>query len=914
MISQPILCKSLVGRSAELEHLFARRRAAGAGRGGMVLVAGEPGIGKSRLVREFRERSTGGSTRVVAAACREFAQRPLGPALEVLSQLDPLAAAAASRAAAGSESEHTAALVEAFANLGARRTTLVVLEDLHWADIDLLRLLALIVEKAAHQRLLFIGSYRDNEIGAEHPLYATFGRLLRDPATSLVRLRPLAERAMNELLREALGDRAILGSSTFNEVRRRSEGNALFAEELLRHAVDSAAAGDDPRIVPLPHSLQAVVRERLSRCDEWEREVLSRASLFGRRFYVDVLSEIFADPPERYVAALKHLRELQLIDALEGDGLEFAFRHALTRDVVYGELLAGEAQPLHLRIAEAMSARPDAARYVESLAHHFWEAGALARSAPYCERAGDAASDLHAYEDAAIWYERAARAYGESSSAGARVLVNAGHSLVLADAIDRALPVYERAAQYFLQAGNFDEFVRSRAMAAGPLYDSARPDEAIALLEDTRAIAADRASQAVRDRLFVRLGLLYVFKPDVERGLVCVNAIDPANFAAESPLGAEYFFLKARLHALRGERGAWRDAMEAGLSRYSRVSLVSDDLRIALSNATAEALALGELELARGYQTRALSHARHLKSSVDYENAMLAEVEILAGNLEAARALLQAGAPPARFSGRIIYVRAQTMLAALTGDEALASLLDPVTLEAAAGGGKSASLLQIAGPYAFALDRLGRGAEARALLRRACEAVTYVYDMSLSIGVMALLQPQLALKLRPLVAAAAEAPEDRPHRALLALIDAAAARDLGDSARAAERGAEAARRFDDMGWPWLAARAYELAGETVLALEIQRRIGAFAEVRRMEQAGLAAARPAKRGGVLTERERELALLIAEGKGNRAAAEALSITEKAVEKYLTSIYAKLGMTSRSQLAAYIAAGRAAAAVE
>jgi DNA-binding CsgD family transcriptional regulator len=149
---------------------------------------------------------------------------------------------------------------------------------------------------------------------------------------------------------------------------------------------------------------------------------------------------------------------------------------------------------------------------------------------------------------------------------------------------------------------------------------------------------------------------------------------------------------------------------------------------------------------------------------------------------------------------------------------------------------------------------------------------------------------------------------------LLALIDAASARDLGDAASAAERGAEAARRFEEIGWPWLAARAYELAGETARALEIQRRIGAFAEVRRMERAGLAAERPAKRGGVLTERERELALLIAEGKGNRAAAEALSITEKAVEKYLTSIYAKLGMTSRSQLAAYIAAGRTAAAVD
>ena len=909
MISQPILCKPLVGRTAELEHLLARRRAAGAGKGGLALVAGEPGIGKSRLLREFRERSTGGSVRVAVAACREFAQRPLGPALEALAQLDSAAAAAAGKAGA-SQSEHTEALIHAFDQLGTKRTTAIVLEDLHWADVDLLRTLALLAERAGRQRLLFIGTYRDNEIRPAHPLYASFGRLLRDPGTSLVRLQPLEAREMNELLREALSGYDALSAKTLDEVRRRSDGNALFAEELLRHAVDGVAAGDDPRIVPLPHSLQAVVRERLSRCDAWEREVLSRAALFGRRFYVDLLAEIFADEPARYVAALKHLQEMQLIDAFEGDGMEYAFRHALTRDVIYGELLSSEAQPLHLRIAEAMSARADAPRYVESLAHHFWEAGALARSAPYCEGAGDAAVGVHAYEDAAIWYERAARAYGEGSTDAARVLVSAGQSLVLADAPARALPLYERAAQIFLREGNVDEFVRSRAMAAGPLYDSARPDESIALLEDTRAIADGRASQPIRDRLLVRLGLAYAFKPDVERGVRCIEAIDPANVNASASLAAEYYYLKARMHALRGERAAWHEAMEAGLARNAERKPLSDDSRIALSNATIEALALGEMQLARAYQRRALGVARALKSGIDFEETILAHVELLAGELEPARKRLKTSAPPVRFSGRIYYLGALTLLAALTGDDALAGSIDADAIEQAAGGGRAASLVQLAGPFAFGLDRLGRTREARALLERACGTIDYVYDMSLTVGVTALVAPRLAERLRPLVAAAAEPPEDRPHHALLALIDASVARERDDTPAAAERGAEAARRFDEIGWPWLCARAFELAGETARALEIHRRIGAFGEVRRMEQAGLAGAKTPKRGGsVLTDRERELALLIAGGKGNRAAAEALSITEKAVEKYLTSIYAKLGMTSRAQLAAYIAAGRA-----
>ena len=908
MISQPILCKSLIGRDAELEHLLARRRGAAASKGGLVLVAGEPGIGKSRLLREFRDRSSGGSIRVAAAACREFAQRPLGPALEVLAQLDPAAAAVADRAAAVSRSEHTAALIEAFAALGARRTTVIVLEDLHWADIDLLRTLALLVERAGRQRLLFVGSYRDNEIGPSHPLFATFGKLLRDPATSLVRLRPLPARAMNDLLREALAGRALLPAAALDEVRRRSDGNALFGEELLRHAVDSVSAGEDLNVVPLPHSLQAVVRERLSRCDEWSREVLSRASLFGRRFYVDLLSDIFADPPERYVAALKHLRELQLIDALEGDGGEYAFRHALTRDVVYGELLPAEAQPLHLRIAEAIGARPDADKYVESLAHHYWEAGALERSAPYCRGAGDAARGLHAYEDAASWYERAAHAFGENTREGARMLVDAGQALVLAGAMDRALPLYERAAAYFFEAGEIDEFVRSRAMLAGPLYDGARPREAIALLEDTFARADGRASKPVRERLLVRLGLLYAFTFDVEGGRRCVAAIDPAGLDPGSPQTGEYYFLKARLHALSGERTAWRAALEAGLACYESVRRRTDDLRIALSNAAGEALALGEPATARDYQRRALEIAEQLESGVDHEGALLAAIEIATGELEAARRRLQTIAAPGRFTGEVARAAAQAMLSVSIGDDNLAGSVDLALLDEAATD-RSTSFVQLAAPFALALERLGRADEAFRLLRRACDGIAFVYDLCVPIGVTALLQPQLAEGLRPLVAAAAEPTEDLSNRALLALIDASSARARGDASAAALHGAEAARRFAEIGRPWLEARALELAGDTPRALDIHRRIGAFGEVRRLERAGLAAARPAKRGGLLTERERELAHLIADGKGNRAAAEALSITEKAVEKYLTSIYAKLGMTSRAQLAAYIAAGRA-----
>src|SRR6202042_2142734 len=236
--------------------------------------------------------------------------------------------------------------------------------------------------------------------------------------------------------------------------------------------------------------------------------------------------------------------------------------------------------------------------------------------------------------------------------------------------------------------------------------DSARPDEAIALLEGTCALADGRASQSVRDRLFIRLGLLYAYKPRIEEGMRCVAAIEPGTLDANSVLSAEYYCLKARLHALSGERAEWRDAMERGIAVFARLHPLSDDYRIALSNAAAQALALGDVELARTWRARSASMAEGLKTGGDYERALLAEIEIQGGNLEAARELLATVAPQRRFNVRVACVGAQAMLAALTGDDGLAASIDLGMIEEAAGGGHTASLVQLAGPFALGLERL----------------------------------------------------------------------------------------------------------------------------------------------------------------------------------------------------------------
>jgi DNA-binding CsgD family transcriptional regulator len=206
---------------------------------------------------------------------------------------------------------------------------------------------------------------------------------------------------------------------------------------------------------------------------------------------------------------------------------------------------------------------------------------------------------------------------------------------------------------------------------------------------------------------------------------------------------------------------------------------------------------------------------------------------------------------------------------------------------------------------ALVLERLGRHAEANRLLADAARAITTTYDMTVPVATIARRRPDLVPGLRPLVEAAAARPGAAVDRALLAFLDAAIVRERRDSTRRTASGRSAAEAFADIGWHLLEAQAYELAGEAALARERYAAMGAYAEVRRLERSSLDRLASPDEPALLTSRERELVLLVAAGKSNRAAAEALSVSEKAIEKYLTSIYSKLGMTSRVQLAAYVA---------
>jgi predicted ATPase len=190
---------------------------------------------------------------------------------------------------------------------------------------------------------------------------------------------------------------------------------------------------DYPQLVLIPETVRATVLRRIRLMDRAERTVVMRASVIGRRFAVVVLTAAAGYPEVRVRAALEHACELQLVIADDPERERYAFRHALTRDVIYDELLHGRVRPLHRRIARVLEPMVQAgAAPLDDLAHHAWAAGDVRRGVRYNELAGDRAVAVHAGADARTYYARARGLVAVDSDAYTRL----GHKLRAVETAD----------------------------------------------------------------------------------------------------------------------------------------------------------------------------------------------------------------------------------------------------------------------------------------------------------------------------------------------------------------------------------------------------------------------------------------------------------------------------------------------
>jgi class 3 adenylate cyclase len=435
-----------VGRLTELAALRAAFEQAAAGGRHLVLVGGEPGVGKSRLAAEFAREVHAEGANVLFGRCDEGLAMPYQPFVEALShylhhappaelltglghlggelarlvpELAEVVAGLPSPLRSDPETERYR-LFEAMASwLGAASADeplVVVLDDLHWATQPTLLLLRHVIRATSPAHLLVVGIYRHTEPDPAHSLADLLADLRRTAGVERLMLDGLGEVEVTALL-EAAGHS--VGDNTrglARIIRAHTEGNPFFVGELVRHATESGALdqqGDGSLgLLGIPEGVHEVVLRRLGRLSETANQVLATAAVVGAEFDHAVVAAVTCLGEEAVAEALEETLAAGLIKEVIGATLRFRFRHQLVRASLYTSLSTTRRLRLHRRVGEAVESLYQSRlhEYLPALAYHFAQAAASGEAATavhYTRRAGDRALAQLAHDQAAELYARA---------------------------------------------------------------------------------------------------------------------------------------------------------------------------------------------------------------------------------------------------------------------------------------------------------------------------------------------------------------------------------------------------------------------------------------------------------------------------------------------------------------------------
>jgi tetratricopeptide (TPR) repeat protein len=306
--------------------------------------------------------------------------------------------------------------------LAAQKPLLLLLEDLHWAADSTLMWLHALGRQVGSAPLLIVGTYRQEEVGAGHPLREWMRELRREGWGALLTVHPLAGEAVQILVQALSG----LGENAAVLARRlqdESEGNPFFLSELLRHLqelgqlrrqeglwtgpwVESAVAGEDRRL-PLPESVREAILGRVERLDGEPRELLRYAAVAGREFDLNVLQSAIRWGEEQVLDALDELLARGLVrEGGIAKGRDHVFNHHLVQEVTYEALPQARRRVRHRRLGEAMAAA-NSEEAAGELAYHFEQAGVEEQALKYLKLAGEQAAARYASVEAIDYYSRA---------------------------------------------------------------------------------------------------------------------------------------------------------------------------------------------------------------------------------------------------------------------------------------------------------------------------------------------------------------------------------------------------------------------------------------------------------------------------------------------------------------------------
>jgi class 3 adenylate cyclase/tetratricopeptide (TPR) repeat protein len=502
----------LVERETERASLRQLVDGALAGNGRLALVAGEPGVGKSRLVAEIGSEAQARGMRPFTGHCVEMnGTMPYLPYVEIIEQAisnprSPLALRQALGDVAAEIARIAPALRRVFPDIPppvelppelARRyiwnsfsefvgraaqsgPLLLVLEDLHWADESTMMLTEYLAPLLPEMPVLVIGTYRDTEVDLNHPLTRIIGHLGRRRLVERVSLRRLSFDGVNAMLK------ALTGQPTPRQlvrmIDRETEGNPFFVEEVYLHLFESGVLLDeqgrvraDLRLdeVSVPESIRLVVEQRLERLAESTLEVLVAAAVMGRVFTPEIVGEAAGVTEDALLTAFDGAEQARLIAPGKVAG-ELMFSHELIRQTLQSGISAVKRERLHLRTAQAISRRysDDLEAHAADLAYHLFHAGQYGDRASlvrYLTIAGDRALDAAAFDDAVGQFQHALSLIPAAANAGRAELL-------------------ERLSMALRSVGRWDDALRT-------MYEALDSYEALERAEDIGRLAWAMAYQ-----------------------------------------------------------------------------------------------------------------------------------------------------------------------------------------------------------------------------------------------------------------------------------------------------------------------------------------------------------------------------------------------------------------------------------
>ena len=564
-----------VGRERELHALRAALADAFEGRGRLVMLVGDPGIGKTRMAEELASYARSQQAQVLVGRCydgegasaywpwvqairsyvrkREPAQlrQELGPGAPDIAQIIrevherlPNLPQLPFLEAAQARFRLFDGITTFLTNAGNHQPIVLILDDLHWADTPSLLLLQFLAREIREAHLLLVGCYREEEIAGQHPRADILGELARHEHCQRIFLRGLTEEDVTRYIELTAGERPL--QSLAARVHRETEGNPLFVGEIVRLLVtDGRLASLDEASSPLllPPGVRETIGRRLERLSDDCNRILAIASVIGQEFGLTVLEQVSELSRDQLIKALAEAADARVVTEMPHLLGRYRLAHPLIREALYTNLHMTDRMRLHRQIGEALEHlyHDNVETVLTELAHHFFQAapaGDVEKAVDYAVRAAERSLALLGYEEAVAHYERALQALDladpTDQSRRCKLLLALGDAQGKSGEAQKARQTFQLAAEIARKLGDPEQLARA-AVGTGQVWvEFGAPEEGLICLLEEALGEMGEADSTLRARLLARLGAAILYSECHRAAALTQQAVEIARRVGDS--------------------------------------------------------------------------------------------------------------------------------------------------------------------------------------------------------------------------------------------------------------------------------------------------------------------------------------------------------------------------------------------